>query len=174
MSVGPQGAKVSMGPRGTELHLGIPGSGLSHRSRIGGGGGAIEVGTLVILVMIPYSLLFMLIFHEMIYVLLLTPIGHALWFLEPIYTPMGEHWAITLAAVSTALFFVIKRWGAGIQERGICSRSEFRQLVNIYREDHPEQKLSFRQARAQMKREAEESLSKALEEWEKGNIYNLD
>ena len=159
MSVGPQGAKFSMGPRGTELHLGLPGTGISHRSRLGGG--ASGAGTLMFLVSLPYILMSLLVFHEMIYVMVLTPIGHALWFLEPIYTPMGEHWILT----SLAVLYAAKRWTDGIQTRSGFSRSEHKALVNIYREEHPEQNLSFRQARSQMKRDADESLAKALEEY---------
>jgi hypothetical protein len=45
-SVGPRGADVNIGRRGVTTNAGIPGTGLSYRSRLGGRGGAIGVLTL--------------------------------------------------------------------------------------------------------------------------------
>jgi hypothetical protein len=98
----------------------------------------------------------------MIYVLVLTPIGHALWYPEPEDMLVN----IPLLAVLTALCLLLGRWAEGMKEWGHLSRSEYRQLVNIYIEEHPEQKLSFKQARAQMKRDDEEDLAKALAEYD--------
>jgi len=62
LSVGPRGAAISIGPSGAHSHLGIPGTGLAMRQKIGGGGrsdsgntaklGIPEAGTLSVLISI--------------------------------------------------------------------------------------------------------------------------